>query len=64
MTDYVKKTHTTIFTGLTGYERTHLVLDLIEREHLTTLSSSALNFDGIKRTMPKSGSKMMIRFSL
>ena len=33
MTDYIKKPHTTIFTGQTGCEKTHLVLDLIEKEY-------------------------------
>ena len=33
MTDYIKKPHTTIFTGPTGCGKTHLVLDLIEKEY-------------------------------
>ena len=33
MTDYIKETHTTIFTGPTGCGKTHLVLDLIEKEY-------------------------------
>ena len=33
MTDYVKEPHTTIFTGPTGCGKTHLVLDLIEKEY-------------------------------
>ena len=33
MTDYVKEPHTTIFTGQTGCGKTHLVLDLIEKEY-------------------------------
>ena len=32
MTDYIKKPHTTIFTGPTGCGKTHLVLDLMEKE--------------------------------
>ena len=32
MIDYMKETHTTIFTGPTGCRKTHLVLDLIEKE--------------------------------
>ena len=32
MTDYIKEPHTTIFTGQTGCGKTHLVLDLIEKE--------------------------------
>ena len=35
MTDYVKEPHTTIFTGQTGCGKTHLVLDLIEKEYKT-----------------------------
>ena len=48
MTDYIKEPHATIFTGRTKCRKTHLVLDLIEKEynkhfdytsttHLTTL---------------------------
>ena len=33
MTTYIKDTHTTIFTGPTGCGRTHLILDLIEKEY-------------------------------
>ena len=33
MTDYVKDPHTTIFTGPTDCGKTHLVLDLIEKEY-------------------------------
>ena len=33
MTDYIKEAHTTIFTGTMSYEKTHLVLDLIEKEY-------------------------------
>ena len=33
MTDYVKDPHTTIFTGPTDCGKTHLVLDLIEKEN-------------------------------
>ena len=33
MTDYVKEPYTTIFTDPTGCGKTHLVLDLIEKEY-------------------------------
>ena len=33
MTDYIKKPHTTIFTGQNGCGKTHLVLKLIEKEY-------------------------------
>ena len=33
MTDYIKKPHTTTFTAPTGCEKTHLVLNLIEKEY-------------------------------
>ena len=39
MTDYIKEPHTAIFTGTMGCGKTHLVLELIEKEynkHLTT----------------------------
>ena len=67
MTDYVKNPHTIILTDQTGCGKTHLVLDLIEKEYkniLTTLPSSAQHFELIKRTMPGTGSKMMTRFDL
>ena len=32
MTNYIKEPHTTIFTGPMGCGKTHLVLDLIEKE--------------------------------
>ena len=33
MTGYIKKPHTAIFTSPTGCGKTHLVLDLIEKEN-------------------------------
>ena len=33
MTDYIKEPHTTIFTGPTGCGKTHLILELIEKEY-------------------------------
>ena len=33
MTDYIKKRHTTTFTSPTGCGKTHLVLDLVEKEY-------------------------------
>ena len=33
MTGYIKEPHTTTFTSLTGCGKTHLVLDLIEKEY-------------------------------
>ena len=33
MTGYIKEPHTTIFTGPTGNGKTHLVLDLTEKEY-------------------------------
>ena len=33
MTGYIKKPHTSIFIGQTGCGKTHLVLDLIEKEY-------------------------------
>ena len=33
MTEYIKKPHTSIFTGLTGCAKTHLVLELIENQY-------------------------------
>ena len=67
MTGYIKEPHTTIFTHPTGCGKTHLVLDLIEKNTtniLTILSSSAQHFDGIRHIIPRTSSKMMIRFGL
>ena len=33
MTDYIKELHTTIFNGPTGCQKTHFVLNLIEKEY-------------------------------
>ena len=33
MMSYIKKPHTSIFIGQTGCGKTHLVLELIEKEH-------------------------------
>ena len=33
MTGYIKKPHTSIFIGQTSCEKTHLVLELIEKEY-------------------------------
>ena len=33
ITGYIKKPHTSIFIGQTGYGKTHLVLELIEEEY-------------------------------
>ena len=33
MTEYIKKIHTGLFTGQTGCGKTHLVLELIEKEY-------------------------------
>ena len=33
ITGYIKKPHTSIFIGQTGYGKTHLVLELIEKEY-------------------------------
>ena len=33
MTGYIKEPHTAIFTGQTGCGKTHLVLELIEKEY-------------------------------
>ena len=33
MADYIKEAHTTIFTCATSYEKTHFLLDLIEKEY-------------------------------
>ena len=66
MTNYIKEHHTNIFTGQTGCGKIHLVLDLNKNtKNISTISLSFVqHFEIIKRTMPGSGSKTMIRFGL
>ena len=67
MTDYVKEPHTTIFAGQTGCGKTHLALDLIEKEykkHFDYSSSYVQHSKLTKRTMSGTESKVMIRFGL
>ena len=64
---YIKEPHTTKFTSCAKCGKTHLVLDLMEREYnniLSILLSSAQKFEIIRHIIPKSGSKMMIKFGL
>ena len=65
MTLYIKEPHTVIFTGPTGCGKSHLVLDLIEKnaaDILTTSFLSAHHNDWIRHIMLKPGSCMMVRF--
>ena len=67
MTESIKEPHTAIFTGQTGCGKTHLVLDLIEKNTKNILTISSLYAQRsrlIERTMSGAGSKMMTRFSL
>ena len=65
--DYIKDPHTTIFTSQTGCGKTHLVLDLIEKEykkHFDCISLYVQRSGLMKRTMSGTGSKMMTGFGL
>ena len=68
MTGYIKDPHTTIFTGQTGCGKTHLVLDLIEKEckkhfdYIVVLCPTV--FGLMKRSMSGTGSEMMTGFGL
>ena len=67
MIEYIKKPHTAIFIGQTGCGKTHLVLDLIEKEynkHLTILSSYVQHSEKMQHIMQRIGSKTMIKFGL
>ena len=67
MMNYIKEPQTTIFTSPTGCRRTHLVLDLIEKNIaniLTKLTFPAQHFDEKAHIMVGPGSKIMIRFGL
>ena len=66
MTEYVKEPHTAIFIGQIKCGKTHLVLDLIEKEHnkhFITLLSYVQRSEKIRKPItPRGGSKMMIKF--
>ena len=66
MAGYIKEPHTTIFTSPSKCGKTHLVLDLIEKEYNKHFDYILIicPFDGITYTMPRTGLKMMIRFGL
>ena len=67
MTAYIKKPHRSIFIGQTGCGKTHLVLELIEKDynkHFDTLLSSAQHSEKMIPIMPRGGSKTMIMFGL
>ena len=64
MTDYIKDSHTTIFTGC---GKTHLVLDLIEKKYKKMFDYIIIICPTLrwnKHIILRIGSKMMIRFGL
>ena len=67
MTDYIKKPHTSIFIGQTRCGKTRLVLELIEKNMISILTTSLSSAQHSKKILPimlKSGSRMMIMFGL
>ena len=67
MTGYIKEPHTAIFTGQTGCGKTHLVLELIEKEynkHSDFIVIINPRSEKILPIMEKSGPKQMIMFGL
>ena len=62
MTDYIKEPHTTIFTGQTKFGKTHLVLDLIEKEY--NKHFDYIIIDIIRHIILRNGSKKTITFGL
>ena len=74
MIGYIKEPHTSIFIGQTGCGKTHLVLELIEKEHskhfdffyfnILSLSFVQHSEKIIRPAMLRSGSKTTIIFGL
>ena len=58
MTDYIKEPHTATITGQIECGKTHLVLDLIEKEHskhLITFLSYVQHFNIIRHAILRNG---------
>ena len=67
MTTYIKDPHTTIFFGPTGCVKSHLVLDLIEKEykkHFDYIIIIYLTLRWSKTYHSRDWIKMMTRFGL
>ena len=68
MTGYIKKPHTSIFIGQTGCGKTHLVLELIEKEYKNFFDYIIIICPTLRENKTYhakgSGSKMMIMFGL
>ena len=67
MTDYIKEPHRAIFTGQTKCGKTHLVLDLIEKEyskHFDYIIIIVQRFDIIRLIILRNRSKKTIAFGL
>ena len=57
LTTYIIYSHTIILNGSTGCGKSHIVLDLIEKEYNIVTASilSAQCYDGIRHIMPRDG---------
>ena len=67
MTHYIKNLHTTMFTGPTGREKSHFLLDFQKNNTASILTTSLLfaqRSDGTRYIMQKVESDMMTIFSL
>ena len=66
MTGYIKEPHTVIFTGPMGCGKTHIVLDLIEKEYNKHFDRIIIICPTLRwnKTYAKEWIKMMIRFGL
>ena len=67
MTGYIKEPHRAIFTGQTKCGKTHLVLDLIEKEyskHFDYIIIIVQRFDIIRHIILRNRSKKTIAFGL
>ena len=67
MTDYIKVPHTMIFIGQTGCGKTHLVLELIEKEYNKHFDFIVIIYPRSEKILPimqRIGSKRMIMFGL
>ena len=67
MTGYTKEPHRAVFTGQTNCGKTHLVLELIEKEYNKNFDFIVIIGPMIRENLPimqRSGSKRMIMFGL
>ena len=58
MPNYIRDPHTATFVSQPGCGKTHLVLELIEKEYNKHFDYTSLSVPRSKKIMPRSGSKI------